>query len=238
MRKLLLLLALIVSVSCFGEKKEKRAQVLLETSKGNIRIELYNETPLHRDNFLKKVKAGLYDGLLFHRVIKDFMIQGGDQTSKDAPKGKMLGEGLPNEELIPAEFCYPKIFHKRGAIAMAREGDDVNPKRSSSSWQFYIVWGKKFDNKGLANITKKIKEHTGQTVTIDPKCAKYYKTVGGTPHLDTMYTVFGQVVEGLDVVDKIQKVATDNNDRPIEDVKIIKASVLKSVPISKSKKRK
>jgi peptidyl-prolyl cis-trans isomerase B (cyclophilin B) len=229
MRRNLLLLALIISVSCFGSKTEKRAQVLLETSKGNIRIELYNETPLHRDNFLKKVKKGLYDGLLFHRVIKDFMIQGGDQTSKNAPKGKMLGDGLPGEDVIPAEFVYPQIFHKRGVIAMARESDDVNPKRNSSSWQFYIVWGKKFDDDGLLKVQKKVEDRTGKKVTIDPACAEYYKAVGGTPHLDGMYTAFGEVVEGLDVVDKIQQVATDENDRPLEDVKIIKAKVLKSV---------
>lgn len=238
MRRILFLLALLVTVSCFAEKKEKRAQVLLETSMGNIRIELYNETPLHRDNFLKKVKKGMYNGLLFHRVIKDFMIQGGDQTSKDAPKGKMLGEGLPGEELVPAEFVYPQIFHKRGALAMAREGDDVNPKRSSSSWQFYIVWGKKFDDEGLAKVQKKVEERLGQKMEIDPACAEYYKTIGGTPHLDRQYTVFGQVIEGLDVVDKIQQVATDENDRPLEDVKIIKAKVLKSVKPYRSAKNK
>lgn len=230
MKKILVLLMILLAVPCLGKGKERRAQVLLKTSMGDIRIELYNETPLHRDNFLNKVREGKYDGLLFHRVIKDFMIQGGDQTSKNAKKGEMLGNGLPGEEEIPAEIDYPKIFHKRGAIAMAREGDDVNPEHKSSSWQFYIVWGQVFDDAGLAKVQNRInKANPGKSLPIDPSCAAVYKTLGGTPHLDRGYTVFGEVVQGLDVVDKIQQVETDDNDRPIEDVKIIKARVLKSV---------
>ena len=229
MKRILLLWVLLVSVMCYGAKKEKRAVVLLETSKGNIRIELYNETPKHRDNFLNKVRSGSFDGLLFHRVIKDFMIQGGDPNSKNAPQGTLLGDGLPNEELIPAEFAYPQIFHKRGTIAMAREGDDVNPEKKSSSWQFYIVWGKKFTDATLAEIQQRMEKRTGKKMEIDSACAAVYKTVGGTPHLDGQYTVFGEVVEGLDVVDKIQQVATDANNRPLEDVKIIKAKVIKDI---------
>ena len=227
MKRIGILLLLVISVSCFAKRGEKRAQVLFETSMGNIRIELYNETPLHRDNFLKKVKSGFYNGLLFHRVIKDFMIQGGDPTSKDAPKDKLLGDGEAGE-MISAEFALPKIFHRRGTIAMAREGDDVNPKRSSSSCQFYIVWGKKFDNAALKKAQLQLDKRTNGAVKIDSTRAEVYKTVGGTPHLDGQYTVFGEVVDGLDVVDKIQQVATDKNDRPIDDVKIIRAKVLRN----------
>jgi cyclophilin family peptidyl-prolyl cis-trans isomerase len=227
MRRILFFLAIIISISSFGQKKEQRAIILMKTSMGDMQIELYNETPLHRDNFLKKVKSGAFNGLLFHRVIKDFMIQGGDPNSKNAPKGAHLGEGQPNEELIPAEFRLPKIFHKRGSIAMARDGDDTNPKRSSSSWQFYIVWGKKFSDEDLAKIQSRLDERTKGEVKIDPSCAEVYKTIGGTPHLDGQYTVFGEVIKGLDVVDKIQNVSTDEFDRPIDDVKIIKAKVIK-----------
>jgi len=228
MKRILFLLLILISVSTFATRKEKRAQVLFETSMGNIRIELYNETPLHRDNFLQKVKHGFYNGLLFHRVIKDFMIQGGDPTSKNAPKGKMLGDG-GGGEVVPAEFALPNIFHKRGAIAMARENDDVNPKRSSSSCQFYIAWGKKFDDEMLAKVQQRLDKMTNGTVKIDSAQAKVYKTIGGVPHLDGQYTVFGEVIEGLDVVDKIQQVGTDANDRPLEDVKIIKAKVIKNI---------
>lgn len=228
MKRILFLLVILISVSTFATRKEKRAQVLFETSMGNIRIELYNETPLHRDNFLKKVKHGFYDGLLFHRVIKDFMVQGGDPTSKNAPKGKMLGDG-EDGEMIPAEFALPNIFHKRGAIAMAREGDDVNPKRSSSSCQFYIVWGKKFDDEMLTKVQQRLDKMTNGAVKIDSTQAEVYKTIGGVPHLDGQYTVFGEVIEGLDVVDKIQQVGTDANDRPLEDVKILKAKVIKNI---------
>lgn len=231
MKKIILFLFmfLVASSSCFAGGKEKRAQVLLKTTMGDIRIELYNETPLTSSNFLKKVKAGFYNGLLFHRVIKDFMIQGGDPTSKNAPKGKMLGDGEAEGGLIPAEFRVPAIFHRRGTIAMAREGDDVNPERKSSNCQFYIVWGKKFDDKAMAKLQARLDTVYKGKVKIDPSCAKVYKTVGGTPHLDGMYTVFGEVVQGLGIIDKIQRVATDKNDRPLNDVKIIKAKVLKSV---------
>lgn len=228
MKRILFLLLILISVSAFATRKEKRAQILFETSMGNIRIELYNETPLHRDNFLQKVKRGFYDGLLFHRVIKDFMIQGGDPTSKNAPKGKLLGDG-EDGDMIPAEFALPQIFHKRGAIAMAREGDDVNPKHSSSSCQFYIVWGKKFDDEMLTKVQQRLDKTTNGAVKIDSVQAEIYKTVGGVPHLDGQYTVFGEVIEGLNVVDKIQQVGTDANDRPLEDVKIIKAKVIKNI---------
>ena len=213
--KRILLAALFCAclISCSNEKN----LVVLETTMGDIALKLYDETPLHRDNFRKLVSEGLYDSLLFHRVIKDFMIQGGDPDSKHAEPGVLLGEG-DLDYRIPAEFCLDKgIWHRRGVLAAAREGDDVNPDKQSSAMQFYIVWGKVFDDEGLDAM----EERTGHK--IEGKMREDYKTTGGTPHLDGNYTVFGEVVSGLDVVDKIQNVATDPNDRPLEDVRIIKA---------------
>ena len=196
-------------------------KVKIQTMLGDIVVRLYDETPIHRDNFIKLAKEGYYDGTLFHRVIKDFMIQGGDPDSKGAPTGKMLGVGGPDYTL-EAEIK-DGLFHKRGALAAARQGDQVNPERRSSGSQFYIVWGKVFDDAGLDNIQKRLDERTGGRVKLTPEMREVYKTVGGTPHLDGQYTVFGEVVSGLDVVDAIQQVQTDGNDRPVEDVRIIRA---------------
>jgi peptidyl-prolyl cis-trans isomerase B (cyclophilin B) len=197
----------------------------METNMGNIVIELYNETPKHRDNFLKLVRAGFYDGVLFHRVIKDFMIQAGDPASKQAEANQLLGDS--NEPYsVPAEICFPKLFHKRGALAAAREGDDVNPERKSSAFQFYIVYGQEFNEPMLDRVQQRIDKYTDGTVQLTPELREVYKTIGGTPHLDGQYTVYGEVVEGLDIVEKIQAVETDANDRPVEDVKIIKAEVI------------
>jgi peptidyl-prolyl cis-trans isomerase B (cyclophilin B) len=197
----------------------------METNMGNIVIELYNETPKHRDNFLKLVRAGFYDGVLFHRVIKDFMIQAGDPASKQAEANQLLGDS--NEPYsVPAEICFPKLFHKRGALAAAREGDDVNPERKSSAFQFYIVYGQEFNEPMLDRVQQRIDKYTDGTVQLTPELREVYKTLGGTPHLDGQYTVYGEVVEGLDIVEKIQAVETDANDRPVEDVKIIKAEVI------------
>ena len=223
MRKILILALLpLLAFAC----KKSEVHVLMETTKGNIELKLYNSTPQHRDNFIKLVKNGDYDSLLFHRVIQDFMIQGGDPDSKHAAPGVFLGEG-DKPYTIPAEFRLEEgIFHRRGVLAAAREGDDVNPDQRSSAMQFYIVWGKVFDDEGLDNIQKRLDDRTGGRVKLTPEMREVYKTVGGTPHLDGQYTVFGEVVSGLDVVDEIQQVPTDALDRPLEDVRIIRARVL------------
>ena len=244
--------------------------VKIEPSAGDITVKLYNETPKHRDNFIKLVKEGTYEGTLFHRVIKDFMIQAGDPESKNAPKGKMLGAGDVGYT-VPAEFVYPKFFHKKGALSAARQGDAVNPKKESSGCQFYIVTGKVYndstllqmerqmnenkvsvffnelakkhmkeiykmrkanDEDGLYDLQEKLIAQAQELAAKEPEFrftpeqVEAYTTVGGTPHLDGEYTVFGEVVEGMDVVDKIQQVKTDRSDRPEEDVKIIKATIL------------
>lgn len=236
----------------------------IKTTEGDIIIRLYDETPKHRDNFLKLAKEGYFNGTLFHRVIKDFMIQGGDPDSKNAPKGKMLGTGGP-DYTIPAEFVYPQYFHKRGALSAARTGDDVNPNKESSGSQFYIVWGKTFkpaelkqmehqmamqqeqqvfnqltrehheeimnlrrnrDRVGLQELQDKLIEQTKITCKQQGKPSfteeqiEVYTNIGGTPFLDNQYTVFGEVEEGLDIVERIQNCDTDRNDRPTEDVKI------------------
>lgn len=207
----------------------KSTEVMFETTTGNIRIALYDETPLHRDNFLKLVKMEIYDSLLFHRVIKDFMIQSGDTNSRHAKPGQLLGTG-DFDYTTEAEFRLPQIFHRRGVVAMAREGDDKNPEKRSSACQFYIVWGKVFNDKQLEKIQERLDSATQGRVILTPEMMETYKTVGGTPHLDGQYTVFGEVVEGMDVVDKIQQAACDKNDRPIDDIRILKATVTKDLP--------
>lgn len=194
-------------------------KVKIETNKGIILIMLYDDTPLHRDNFIKLVNSGFYNDLLFHRVIADFMIQGGDPDSKNAPAGQMLGNGGPGYT-IPAEIN-AEHFHKKGALAAARTGDHINPKRESSGSQFYLVQGQVFTDMQLDQFENR----TGTKYTKKQRDA--YTTIGGTPHLDNQYTVFGEIVDGLDVVDKIAKVQTDSNNRPKEDIKIIKISILK-----------
>jgi len=243
---------LIVIFFCFTTSlsaQEKRTRVTIETDSGRIVLELYNETPLHRDNFIKLASSGFYDGTKFHRVIEDFMIQGGDPGSKD-PAQTNLGNGGPGYT-IPAEIN-PAFFHKKGALCAARQGDHTNPKRESSGSQFYIVQGKPFDEAMLTNLENRINQDMQQQVVrafyMAPENKEYlarlqkaqqdkdqqalqllsdevgpiieqllagkghrysaeqketYATLGGTPHLDLQYTVFGEVVEGLDVVDKI-----------------------------------
>lgn len=272
---ILLIILACSAVACkSGQKKdgnmEKETVLKIETSMGDIKVKLYNETPKHRDNFIKLAKDGTYNGTLFHRVIKDFMVQAGDPESKNAPKGKMLGSGDVGYT-VPAEFVYPKYFHKKGALSAARQGDEVNPKKESSGCQFYIVTGKVFNDSTLLNMEQqknqnkvteafnalaqkhmkeiyKMRKANNQdglyalqdTLFIQaeaeaakqpdfhftPEQIKAYTTVGGTPHLDGEYTVFGEVVEGMDIVDKIQQVKTDRSDRPEEDVKIINVSVI------------
>ena len=204
-------------------------EVLLETTKGNIRVKLFNDTPRHRDHFMKLVREGYYNGLLFHRVIPDFMIQAGDPSSKNAPKGARLGEQSLDYN-IPAEIRLPQIFHKRGTLAAAREPDIVNPMHESSSSQFYIVIGKKQDEKGLERGRKNLQKLFGDSLTMTKEMENTYRTIGGTPHLDGAYTVFGEVTEGMDVVEKIQNVERDEYDRLVEDVRIIKATILKDMP--------
>ena len=219
----LLLTILLAEVWCLSACNKKENLVVLETTKGTIELKLYDATPLHRDNFRDLVREGAYDSLLFHRVIKDFMIQGGDPDSKNAAPGLLLGDG-DKPYTVPAEFRLDEgIFHRRGVLAAAREGDDVNPEQRSFAMQFYIVWGRVFDDAGLDQVQERLDSRTGGRVKLTPEMREVYKTTGGTPHLDGQYTVFGEVVSGLDVVDAIQQVATDDNDRPLEDVRIIRA---------------
>ena len=185
------------------------AKVKISTVLGDITVRLYDETPAHRDNFIKLAKEGFYNGTLFHRVIKDFMIQGGDPESKGAPAGRQLGSGDAGYTL-PAEFN-PSLFHKRGALSAARLGDNVNPERRSSGCQFYIVWGKTYSPAQLARY-----EMFYGPLGAEKKEA--YTTVGGTPFLDGQYTVFGEVESGLEIVGDIQESATDANDRPLQDI--------------------
>lgn len=186
--------------------------VKIETAYGDMVVKLYNETPQHRDNFTKLVGEGFYDGLIFHRVIKDFMIQGGDPQSRDARPDANLGNGNLGYT-VPAEFV-PSLFHKKGVLAAARQGDQVNPTKASSSCQFYLVQGNIWNDKGLEMIEQRF----GKKLTDEQKAV--YKSVGGTPHLDGDYTVFGEVVEGIEVIDKIAAVPCGPMDRPLEDVKM------------------
>ncbi|MDO5665657.1 MAG: peptidylprolyl isomerase [Bacteroidia bacterium] len=232
--KLLLLftvLAFVIS-SCsslkLGSKKEQK--ILIQTTEGDITLKLYNETPLHRDNFIKLVKAKTYDGMLFHRVIKEFMIQGGDPNSKMAAPDAMLGNGDVGYT-IPAEFRTPTIYHKYGVLAAAREGDDSNPQKASSGCQFYIVVGKKFTDEQLDKLQESKIIRYGQandsTYKFSPQARQDYKTIGGTPHLDGNYTVYGEVLKGMDIVEKISKVETNSHDRPQKDIRIKKMKVVR-----------
>lgn len=246
-----------------------RTRVQMETTLGTIVFELYNETPQHRDNMIKLAGEGYYDGLLFHRVIKEFMIQGGDGDSRNATPDQMLGAGGP-DYTIEAEIVYPQLFHKRGALAAARTGDQINPERRSSGSQFYIVTGRVYTPSEVSVMQQQLNEAKKQQVfqglvmerqeeirslysqndtaalnkmqdeliaITEAEVAKEpfkfteaqidaYTTVGGTPHLDGQYTVFGEVVEGMDVVAKIEGVETNASDRPKTDVKILSMKVL------------
>ena len=236
LQSLITLLPLITLITLPVSAQTKSTEVLFETTAGNIRIALYDETPQTRDNFMKITKMGIYDSLLIHRVIKDFMIQSGDTNSKHAKPGQLLGTG-DFDYTTEAEFRLPQIFHRRGVVAMARESDKVNPERRSSACQFYIVWGKILKDQQLTKIQEKLDSATQGTVKLTPEMIEVYKTIGGTPHLDGQYTVFGEVVEGMDVVDKIQQVQTDKNDRPIEDIRILKATVTKDLPQPEPQKK-
>ena len=277
MKKAILLLTLVASciMACTGNQQKKTHMekdnatlVRLETTLGNITVKLYNETPGHRDNFIKLVKEGAYDSTLFHRVIRSFMVQAGDPESKHASDTATLGNGDVGYTL-PAEFN-PTLFHKKGALAAARQGDDVNPEKASSGCQFYIVTGKKFsqaqlinmenqinearlatafnilarkhmkeifkmrkagDNEGLLELQDSLEAQARAEVAKEPrfKFSKQqidaYTTLGGAPHLDGNYTVFGEVVDGMDIVDKIESVKTNRADRPVTDVRILNAVI-------------
>jgi cyclophilin family peptidyl-prolyl cis-trans isomerase len=203
-----------------GLSSNMKAQSLavFETTSGTIKIKLYDETPLHRDNFIKLIRDSYYDSILFHRVIQGFMIQTGDPNSRKAESGQPLGDGGP-EYTIPSEFR-DDIFHKKGALAAARLGDAVNPAKNSSGSQFYIVQGQVLTNDQLNMLVQ-----SGRHKPFTPNEIKSYTTVGGTPHLDQNYTVFGEVVEGLEVIDKIASVETDQRNRPLNDIRIVKAYI-------------
>ncbi len=205
-----------------------RPQVLLKTDCGNIVVELFNETPLHRDNFLRQVKAGTFDGVLWHRVIDQFLIQTGDRLSKQAKAGQMLGEGDETPaDWIPAEVRAPLYYHQYGMLNAAREGDDTNPLRKSSSTQFTIITGRTMDDAALDRTQTRIDEWTGNTFKLTPEMRQTYKTIGGAPHLDGSYTVFGRVVSGMEVVEAIEKTPTDHNDRPTTDIRIKRARIIR-----------
>lgn len=218
-------LALVVLAACGRTRSDAGAEVLLHTTAGDIRIELDGRTPLHRDNFVKLAREGFFDSVLFHRVIADFMIQAGDPESRRAPAGRMLGAGDPGYT-VPAEIVYPALAHTRGALAAARTPDSMNPERSSSGSQFYIVWGNRVDGETLDRIQERVTGATNGAIVIPDSLRTLYETLGGTPFLDGQYTVFGRVVEGLDVVEAIQGVETDSFDRPLEDVRILRAEVI------------
>lgn len=271
----ILLIILFLGMSCESKKatsKEANDNVCvdIETTMGHIKVKLYNETPAHRDNFIKLVKEGYYNGTLFHRVINKFMIQGGDGDSRNAKPGQRLGMGDPGYT-IPAEFVYPRYFHKKGALAAARQGDNVNPKKASSGSQFYIVTGDVIPAGQIGQVERQLQMQQEQSIfnqlveahrneilamrrardtqglqalqdqliaemheriaregvaKLSEEQKQAYTTVGGAPHLDGAYTVFGEVIEGMDVVEKIEKVATDSADRPKEDIKIISMKIM------------
>ena len=260
---ILSLLVIIYGFTVINRLDKREKVVLFNTKYGDIKVKLYNETPVHRDNFIKLVKEGFYDSLLFHRVIPEFMIQGGDPDSKNAKKGKRLGEGDVGYKLTPE--IHDHLFHKRGALAAAREGDHVNPKRESSGCQFYIVQGKVHTQEELkkleerlvsANKNKFVFDYISDSTNVSlkdsisfykkagdqenmvrfikiaeeaiqpklddlkfsPEKVQAYTTVGGSPHLDRLYTVFGEVIEGMDVIDSIAIQITDKRNRPVDDI--------------------
>ncbi|MBO6077429.1 MAG: peptidylprolyl isomerase [Bacteroidaceae bacterium] len=273
----LLLMAATINSCGAGASQNAKAQsadetrVLIKTTAGDITIKLYNETPLHRDNFIKLVQEHFYDSILFHRVIRDFMVQAGDPESKNAEKYAQLGTGDPGYK-IPAEFVFPKYFHKRGALSAARQADQANPERMSSGSQFFIVTGKKYRKYDLMDMEQQLAQQQGQSI-FDRLCIQNrdsiiklqaandqdgirklqeelvakteetlakegpfkftseqvdaYMNEGGTPFLDNQYTVFGEVIDGMKVVEKIEAAGTDVNDRPRKDISIITMEIIK-----------
>ena len=224
MKKLItLMLMLTFGMGIFAQDKS-RAEVTFTTTKGKIVMELYNETPLHRDNFIKRIKSGILNGATFYRVIENFMIQFGPYEGEDTPE-EIAGTVSRESNMVEAEFRYPEIYHRRGVLAAAREGDDVNPEQKSSALHFYIVWGKVSDDAGITRAKNRMATGTKGKYTMKPELETYYRQNPGTPHLDGAYTVFGEVTQGLDLVGEIQKVKTNKNDKPLEPITILKAKV-------------
>lgn len=221
------LMLVVLAFSGSVQAQEKRAEVTMQTTHGKVVLELYNETPIHRDNFLAQVRRGYYDGLLFHRIISQFMVQCGDSTSRGVRSQDFHNSEGDDNFRLPAEIRFPSIFHRRGSLAAARQGDDVNPSRSSSPYEFYIVWGKYYHPKDMKAMQERVLEREDSTrhFLFPPEVKDAYELDGGTPHLDNEYTVFGEVVKGLDVVGQMQAVRTDSLDRPLKDVRIKKAWV-------------
>jgi peptidyl-prolyl cis-trans isomerase B (cyclophilin B) len=204
------LLLVVPSILCQDQSPASGRLIRIETPQGEMLVKLYDQTPAHRDNMIKLINEGFYDGQIFHRVIKDFMIQGGDPHSAGAERGQRLGTGGPGYT-IPAEIN-DRLYHKKGALAAARTGDQFNPEKASSGSQFYIVQGRVFTSDMLEMLQR------SRSVPFSLEAINDYTTIGGTPHLDGAYTVFGEVIEGLDVVDRIANLPTDANDRPLEDM--------------------
>jgi len=230
---LVLIAFFIGGCSLFKEKsiEPKETKVLMETSKGTITLKLYNETSLHRDNFIKLVNEKFYDGITFHRVIKDFMAQAGDPNSRDKSFSGQLGQNSEGET-IPAEIA-PNLFHKKGALAAARMGDNVNPEKKSSGSQFYIVQGRKYNLNQLEQMENKINQkaphyqHQQEKFTFSDTAKKVYQQIGGTPFLDNGYTVFGEVIQGIEVIDAICNVKTERGNKPSEPVTILSVTIMK-----------
>ncbi len=220
----LLFFCFVVVETHARRKKESRSVVRVETTSGVIRVALSDDTPLHRDNFLRLASEGFYDSLLFHRVIEDFVIQAGDPASRGAKPDAKLGEGGTGY-IIPPEFDLPYLYHWRGALAAARRPDEQNPEQYSNGSQFYIVWGRKY---GTAEIGKAREILAAKHIEMTPQMAYDYEMRGGTPSLDGQYTVFGEVIEGLEVVREIQSVATNDDDRPLQDI-LIKRMVVEQL---------
>ena len=230
MKQILLFLLLLLTTPTFALSSSTASlnqdiEIEFKTTMGDFRVRLFSDTPIHSQHFAQLVREGYYDGLLFHRVIRNFMIQAGDSTSRTAKPNQPLGEADRNYTLAP-EFRTPLHYHHRGALAAARESDDVNPERRSSATQFYVVWGKRWTPNELANVREHVDAETGANGLITDNMALDYYTRGGSPHLDGQYTVFGEVSSGLEIIDKIQKVNTDRNDRPRVDVRILSARIL------------
>ena len=230
LRHLLLLFLSSIHLACVAQtevtirKKDRKRDVLMETTMGSLLIRLSDRTPLHRDNFIRLVKQHFYDSVLFHRVISGFMIQAGDPNSRRALPHQPLGNGGPGYTL-PAEFV-PELFHKKGALAAARMGDQVNPEKASSGSQFYLVQGRTYTDAGLDSM----ESYFFPGRKIDPVYRDYYKSGGGVPHLDQQYTVFGEIVSGLNVLDSIASVPVSkgpDRDRPLTDVRILSAKLVR-----------
>ncbi len=228
MLKTALFFSALLFAACAGKPQpDTSAEVKLTTTEGDIVLRLDGRTPLHRDNFLKLVREGFYDSLLFHRVVKDFVIQAGDPNSRHALPGDSLGDGEAGDYTLPAEIAYPYLRHVRGALAAARQSDDTNPAHRSSSSQFYIVWGERCSNEEIDSLQQRVFEMTGGQFRLPDSVRRIYHDVGGIPYLDLRYTVFGEVIKGLDVVEKIQAEPTDSLERPLKDVRILHATILR-----------